>query len=109
MSGLQARVRRDIANAQWLAGEIAAAQSARACPGAIANRVRAHEPRGVSGEALDKHTNAWCDRINRSGVAYLTPAMLDGRWMVRVSIGAETTEREHVVELWNAMRREASG
>ena len=25
-----------------------------------------------------------------------TPAMLDGRWIVRVSIGAELTEREHV-------------
>jgi hypothetical protein len=29
--------------------------------------------------------------------------------MVRVSIGAEATERKHVAELWNAMRREASG
>ena len=30
--------------------------------------------------------------VNRSGAAYLTPAILDGRWMVRVSIGAPTTE-----------------
>jgi aromatic-L-amino-acid decarboxylase len=37
----------------------------------------------------------------------LTPALLDGRWMVRVSIGAEMTEREHVAELWKAMRAEA--
>ena len=110
VSGLQARVRRDIANAQWLAGEIAAAPNWRVlAPVRLQTVCVRHEPRGVSGEALDKHTNAWCDRINRSGVAYLTPAMLDGRWMVRVSIGAETTEREHVVELWNAMRREASG
>jgi aromatic-L-amino-acid decarboxylase len=45
--------------------------------------------------------------VNRSGEAYVTPAILDGRWMVRVSIGAITTEREHVASLWNAMRREA--
>jgi hypothetical protein len=25
--------------------------------------------------------------------------------MVRISIGAELTEREHVAELWSAMRR----
>jgi aromatic-L-amino-acid decarboxylase len=39
----------------------------------------------------------------------VTPAVLDGRWMVRVSIGAIETERRHVEELWAAMRREASG
>ena len=33
--------------------------------------------------------------------------MLDGRWMVRVSIGAFPTEREHVERLWEAMKREA--
>ena len=49
-----------------------------------------HEPAGLDGEALDRHTLAWVDRVNRSGAAYLTPAVLDGRWMVRVSIGAET-------------------
>ena len=45
----------------------------------------------------------------RSGDGYLTPSMLDGRWMARVSIGAETTEREHVAALWDAMRRLAGG
>ncbi len=38
------------------------------------------------------------------GAAWLTPAVLDGRWMVRVSIGALATEREHVAELWAAMQ-----
>jgi len=33
--------------------------------------------------------------------------MLDGRWMVRVSIGSLPTEREHVEALWALMRREA--
>ena len=65
-----------------------------------------HQPPGLDGEALDRHTLAWVDRVNRSGEAYLTPAMLDGRWMVRVSIGAEGTERHHVEALWAAMQRE---
>jgi aromatic-L-amino-acid decarboxylase len=108
VAALQARLRRDIANAKWLAGEIAAARNWR-----VLNAVRLqtlcvrHEPAGITGDALDDHTLAWCDAINRSGVAYLTPAMLDGHWMVRVSIGAETTERKHVAELWKAMRAEA--
>jgi aromatic-L-amino-acid/L-tryptophan decarboxylase len=63
-----------------------------------------HEPAGLSGEALDAHTQRWADRLNRSGAAYVTPAILDGRWMVRVSVGAEQTEREHVETLWRAMK-----
>lgn len=44
-----------------------------------------------------------------AGGAYLTPAILDGRWMVRVSIGSLTTEREHIESLWELMQREAQG
>ena len=61
----------------------------------------------MTGEVLDRHTQAWVDRVNRSGDAYLTPAVLDGRWMARVSIGALSTERVHVERAWAAMRREA--
>jgi glutamate/tyrosine decarboxylase-like PLP-dependent enzyme len=68
-----------------------------------------HQPTGLEGEALDAHTLAWCERINRLGQAYLTPATLDGRWMVRVSIGAEATERSHVEALWAAIRLAAEG
>ena len=65
-------------------------------------------PPGLAGEALDRHTQGWADRLNRSGLTYLTPAVLDGRWMVRVSIGAEATEREHVQQVWQAMRDEVA-
>jgi aromatic-L-amino-acid decarboxylase len=61
----------------------------------------------LTGEALGAHTQSWADRINRSGQAYLTPAILDGQWMVRISIGALPTEREHVEALWRLMRTEA--
>jgi aromatic-L-amino-acid decarboxylase len=63
-----------------------------------------HEPPTLEGDALDRHTLKWVEQVNRSGQAYLTPALLDGRWMVRVSIGAEQTERAHVEQLWRAMR-----
>ena len=106
--GLQERLRRDLANAQWLAGEIARAPRWRVlAPVPLQTVCVRHEPPGLADEALDRHTQAWAERVNRSGEAYLTPALLEGRWMVRVSIGAIATEREHVAKLWDVMRREA--
>ena len=57
----------------------------------------------IDGPALDDQTKAWVDQVNRSGAAYLTPAVLDGRWMARVSIGSETTERPDVAAVWAAI------
>ena len=68
-----------------------------------------HEPEGLEGEALDAHTTAWVEAVNRSGAAYLTPAVLDGRWMARVSIGALATEEADVAAVWAAMREAAEG
>jgi aromatic-L-amino-acid decarboxylase len=67
-----------------------------------------HEPPGLGSDALDRHTLGWVRRINESGKAYLTPAMLDGRWMVRVSFGVEATEHEHVVQLWKLLQDEVT-
>jgi hypothetical protein len=49
----------------------------------------------------------WAERINASGLAYVTPAVHDGRWMVRVSVGALPTERAHVEAFWALAQREA--
>jgi len=105
VSGLQARLRRDLANAHWFAEQV------RATPGwcvlapvPLQTICIRHEPPGIEGDALDRHTQGWVGRINRSGAAYLTPAVLDGRWMVRVSIGAERTERSDVERLWKIIQ-----
>ena len=45
--------------------------------------------------------------MNRSGAAYLTPAILDGRWMARVSVGALATEAADIDAVWAAMREAA--
>ncbi len=108
VSGLQARLRRDIANAQWLAVEVAATPNwTVVAPVPLQTVCVIHEPPGISSESLDAHTRAWADRVNASGAAYVTPAILAGRWMVRVSIGAIATERADVEAVWNAMRRAA--
>jgi aromatic-L-amino-acid decarboxylase len=109
VEGLQRRLRRDLENARWLAVEIGRTRGWR-----VLNKVELqtvcvrHEPPGLEGDALDRHTLAWANRINQSGRAYLTTAILDGRWMVRVSVGAEATERRHLEELWALMQAEAA-
>ncbi|MFI5245907.1 MAG: pyridoxal phosphate-dependent decarboxylase family protein [Gemmatimonadales bacterium] len=109
IAGLQARIRRDMENARWLESQVRATREWRVlAPVTLQTVCVRHEPPGVSGEELDAHTQRWADRLNRSGVAYLTPAILDGRWMVRVSIGSAQTERAHVEALWEQMRRAVS-
>jgi aromatic-L-amino-acid decarboxylase len=108
VQGLRTRLRRDLDHARWLAGQVDAAPGwQRLAPVPFQTVCVRHVPPGLTGEALDAHTVAWVRRINESGRAYLTPAMLADRWMVRVSFGVEATEHEHVVALWQQMRDEA--
>ncbi|HEV3178390.1 MAG TPA: pyridoxal-dependent decarboxylase [Stellaceae bacterium] len=110
VEALRARLRRDMANAQWLGAQVAATPGWRVLvPVRLQTVCLRHEPPGLSADALDRHTLAWAERVNRSGAAYLTPAVVDGRWMVRVSIGALATERDDVAAVWQAMRNAAEG
>ncbi len=109
VSGLQARLRRDMENARWLADQVRATDGWRVlAPVALQTVCVRHEPPSFSGEQLDRHTLGWVDRLNRSGFTYLTPALLDDRWMARIAIGAEPTEREHIQQTWAAMQAEVS-
>ena len=108
VSALQDRLRRDLANARWLAELAGSTTNWRVlAPVPLQTVCIRHEPPGLAGDELDAHTLGWADRVNRSGGAYLTPAILDDRWMVRVSVGAELTEHQHVAALWNLIQREA--
>lgn len=105
VDGLAVRLRRDLANAQWLAAAVCAEPGWRLlAPVPLQTLCVRHELPGLSGEALDRHTLDWCERINASGAAYLAPAQLDGRWMVRISIGSIDMERAHVEALWTRLR-----
>lgn len=105
VENLQARLRRDLDNAKWLEETIKTSSNWK-----VLNPVRLqtlcvrYEPEGLEGDALDKFTLAWVGQINQSGMAFLTPAILDGRWMVRVSIGALETNSEDMLQLWDLMR-----
>ena len=103
---LQARLRRDLDNAKWLAEEVRNAPDWKVvAPVTLQTVCLRHEPPGLAADALDTYTLEWAARLNASGQAYVTPALLDGRWMVRVSIGAELTERTHVEQLWKQIQQ----
>ena len=107
VEALQRRLRRDLENAQWFAEQARSAPDwCVLAPVPLQTICVRHEPPALEGEALDKHTLDWVERVNNSGMAYLTPSILDGRWMVRVSIGAIPTERQHVEALWELMQQE---
>ena len=82
VSGLQKRLRRDMANARHLAKLIAATPGWRVvAPVNLQTVCVRHHPlapdgSALGGEALDEHTTAWVETVNRSGAAYLTPASL---------------------------------
>lgn len=104
VEAIRARLRRDLENAQWLADQVAAEPDWRVlAPVALQTVCVRHEPAGLAGEALDRHTLAWAGAVNASGRAFVSPSQLDGRWMVRISIGAEPTERADVAALWDLL------
>jgi aromatic-L-amino-acid decarboxylase len=105
VTGLQQRLRRDIENARWLAEQVRQTPGWKVlAPVSLQTVCMRYEPVGMSVESLDQFTLNWVNELNRSGYTYLTPAILEGRWMVRVSIGAEQTERVHVEQLWRALQ-----
>lgn len=113
---LQERLRRDIENARWLEQQIVGHEHWRViAPVALQTLCVVHEPPGIPVGDLDDYTQRWCEAINASGQAMLTPAKVNDPalvdadrdnniWMVRVSIGSLTTEREHVERLWQTMQ-----
>jgi aromatic-L-amino-acid/L-tryptophan decarboxylase len=109
MQGLQARLRRDLANAVWLREQVDAAPGwERLAPVHLQTVCMRHLPDGVRDEAqLKAHNLGISERVNRSGRAYVTPSLLKGKQMIRVSIGVEGTTRDDVAAVWDLLRREA--
>jgi len=108
IDAIRERLRRDLDNAQWLAAQVEATNEWQVlAPVNLQTVCIRHQPAGVEGDDLDSHTLTWVNAINQSGEAFMSPSQLDGRWMVRVSIGVEATTREHVQRLWDLIQRSA--
>src|SRR5437588_9093732 len=65
LAALRARLRRDLANARWLAGQVRSAPGwVVPAPGPLQTVCVRHEPPGLSGDGLDRHTLGWVERVN---------------------------------------------
>jgi len=53
----------------------------------------------------DDENRAILERVNSSGVTFLSGTTLNGRYTLRLAIGNRGTRREHVERAWNAIRR----
>ncbi len=106
--GLRKRLRRDLENAKWLENQVKQTPNWKlVAPVQLQTVCVRYDVPGMNEEEIDTWTLEWVSRINNSGAAYLTPAKLKGRWLVRVSIGSLLTERGDVEALWQLMCREA--
>jgi aromatic-L-amino-acid/L-tryptophan decarboxylase len=106
VAAMQARIRRDLENARWLAAEVdATAGWERLAPVPLQTVCLRRVPDGERDEARLSAVNLRiARRVNASGRAYVTPSLVRGRQLIRVSIGALATERRDVEAVWAELR-----
>jgi aromatic-L-amino-acid decarboxylase len=108
VDAMQARLRRDLEHARWLAAEVDRTPGwERLAPVPFQTVTLRHAPAGLAEPSLTAHNLAIAAAVNQGGAAYLTPSVLKGRQTLRVSCGSATTERRHVEALWAALRAAA--
>ena len=95
---LRSMVRRHVAAAQWLARTVEQSFDFDVAAPAPLNLVCICHVDG------DRTTRYILDRVNASGRAYLTHAMVADRLVIRVSVGQRGTQLHHVQRLWAQIR-----
>ena len=101
VEGLQYHIRRHVQLAQEFAGWIKASQDFELLAPAPLNLVCfAHR-------AGDEFNRRLLARLNDSGKIYLTHAVLNGRYTLRLCVGQTFTERPHVQNAWDLIQRYA--
>ena len=101
IESIQQRLRRDMGHAQWLVQQAEQADGWEVVAPVVLQTVcLRHRPNGLTDDEVDAHTLRWVGKINDSGAAFMSAAKVNDRWLVRVSIGAEATTKEHMQKLW---------
>jgi aromatic-L-amino-acid decarboxylase len=67
-----------------------------------------YAPRELPDEECDRLNERILNEVNASGRVYLSHTKLDGRFVLRLSIGNLRTEERHVTEAWRLLRDAAS-
>jgi aromatic-L-amino-acid/L-tryptophan decarboxylase len=60
------------------------------------------------GEAADRRNRELLERVNASGEMFISQAVLDGRYTLRLAVGQPSTTREDMRRSWDLLRREAA-
>jgi aromatic-L-amino-acid decarboxylase len=60
-------------------------------------------------EGDDERSRALLERVNATGEIFISHAVLDGRYVLRMAIGQLTTTEADVRRAWDVLRREAAG
>ena len=106
------RLRRDLDNAAWFAAEMAARPGWEVvAPVRLQTVCLRHTPPRLAGadpEEVGRHNLAWVRALNTSGDAFVSPSLVDGAWIARVSVGVEATERRHLTRLVGLLDRYAA-
>jgi aromatic-L-amino-acid decarboxylase len=106
LAGLRAHIRGHVELAGRFAGWVAEDPGfALAVPPSLA-LVCLRVLTGAGPEADDAASKEVLERVNASGAALLTHTVVEGRYVIRVAIGAVTTELAHVEALWERLRKE---
>lgn len=109
VSGLQARLRRDIGLAQEFRSKVEATPDWEVIAPVVLQTVcLVYRPKSVPPHRLDDFTRAWAHAVNASGQAYVTPATAAGHWMVRVSVGTISTDAQDIEAVWRTMQEAAA-
>jgi aromatic-L-amino-acid decarboxylase len=59
-------------------------------------------------EGEDDRNRALLERVNASGEIFISPAMLNGRYVLRLAVGQMHTTEDDVRRAWDVLRREAA-
>ncbi len=102
-SGLQEHIRSGIRLAEMFESWVAAERGWELCA-----------PRHFSVvcfrlEGDDERNRLLLERLNASGEVFLSHAVLDGRYVLRLAVGQQRTTEDDVRLAWDALRREATG
>ena len=109
VEGVRAEVRRHLALARWFAEKVDATPGwERLAPVPLQTVAFRHRPPRLEGSALDAHNLALARAVNASGRAYLTPAVVKGVQLLRVSVGATATTADDVASLWSQLGETAA-